>query len=136
VTVEGVVIWSDVRDRCVKLVRDEFHELNREQFGQEPEAADTGAEWLVATYCTSARIRSQVRTLVVEEGREFGLHLTDDLYSRVVEDIWAENWQELMRLDREAELERLTDCYDSESADFVVMYGHRRLGKSELTDPP
>lgn len=53
----------------------------------------------VATYCTPARIRKQVRKMVVEEGREFGLHLNDDLYPRVVEDIWAEDWPELMGLD-------------------------------------
>lgn len=37
--------------------------------------------------------------MVVEEGREFGVHLTDDLYPRVVEDIWAEHWQEIMQMD-------------------------------------
>jgi len=37
--------------------------------------------------------------MVVEEDREFGLHLNDDLYPRVVEDIWAEDWPELMELD-------------------------------------
>jgi len=36
---------------------------------------------------------------VIEEDREFGLHLNDDLYPRVVEDMWAENWPELMRVD-------------------------------------
>jgi len=35
-------------------------------------------------------------------------------------------------VDRDAELDRLTKCYDSETADFVVIYGRRRLGKSEL----
>jgi len=35
-------------------------------------------------------------------------------------------------VDRDDELDRLTDCYDSETADFVVIYGRRRLGKSEL----
>ncbi|WP_435065057.1 ATP-binding protein [Halobaculum sp. EA56] len=35
-------------------------------------------------------------------------------------------------VDRAAELEQLRDCYESESADLVVMYGRRRLGKSEL----
>jgi hypothetical protein len=73
--------------------------LNREQFGQQPEDAESGAEYVVATYCTPARIRKQVRTMVVEEDREFGLHLNEDLYPRVVEDIWAEDWPELMELD-------------------------------------
>jgi len=35
-------------------------------------------------------------------------------------------------VDRDAELDQLTDCYESEDADFVVIYGRRRLGKSEL----
>jgi hypothetical protein len=99
VTVEGVVVRSDEQARRTKLVRPEFKELNREQFGRQPEDAQSGAEYVVACYCTPARIRKQVRTMVVEEGREFGLHLNDDLYPRVVEDMWAENWPELMRLD-------------------------------------
>lgn len=99
VQVEGIVVRSDDCNRRVKLVRERFEELNREQFGAQPEDADSGAEYVVATYCTPARIRKQVRAMVVEEGREFGLHLNDDLYPRVVEDIWAENWPELMELD-------------------------------------
>jgi hypothetical protein len=97
--VEGIVVRSDASARRAKLVREEFQELNREQFGQQPENAESGAEYVVATYCTPGRIRKQVRTMVVEEGREFGLHLNDDLYPRVVEDIWAEDWPELMELD-------------------------------------
>jgi hypothetical protein len=99
VRVEGVVARSPDRSRRVKLVREAFRERNREQFGRRPEEAESGAEYVVATYCTPGRIRKQVRTMVLEEGREFGLHLNDDLYPRVVEDIWAENWRELMDLD-------------------------------------
>ncbi len=99
VLAEGVVIRSDNADRRAKLVREAFRELNREQFGHRPDDAESGAEYVVATYCTPARIRSEIRRMVVEEGREFGLHLNDDLYPRVVEDIWAEHWRELMELD-------------------------------------
>ncbi|MCU4742510.1 ATP-binding protein [Natronoglomus mannanivorans] len=35
-------------------------------------------------------------------------------------------------VDRERELEQLTACYESDRAEFVVLYGRRRLGKSEL----
>lgn len=99
VRVEGVVVRSDESGRRVKLVREAFEELNREQFGRHPEDTESGAAFVVATYCTPARIRKQVRTMVVEEGREFGLHLNEDLYPRVVEDIWAEHWRDLMELD-------------------------------------
>lgn len=63
----------------MKLVREAFRELNREQFGQQPDETDSGATYLVATYCTTARIRKHVRAMVVEDNREFGVHLTDDL---------------------------------------------------------
>lgn len=99
VRVEGVVVRSDEADRRVKVVRERFAALNREQFGQRPAEAETGAEYVLATYCTPARIRTQVRELLIEEDCEFGLHLNEELYPRVVEDIWAENWQELMDLD-------------------------------------
>ncbi len=35
-------------------------------------------------------------------------------------------------VDRNLELDQLTDCYESETAEFIVIYGRRRLGKSEL----
>jgi AAA+ ATPase superfamily predicted ATPase len=35
-------------------------------------------------------------------------------------------------VDRDVELGQLTDCYESARADFIVIYGRRRLGKSEL----
>ena len=35
-------------------------------------------------------------------------------------------------VDRGVELDQLADCYESGTADFVVIYGRRRLGKSEL----
>jgi AAA+ ATPase superfamily predicted ATPase len=35
-------------------------------------------------------------------------------------------------VDRDVERDQLTDFYESETADFVVIYGRRRLGKSEL----
>jgi AAA+ ATPase superfamily predicted ATPase len=39
-------------------------------------------------------------------------------------------------VDRDAELDQLTGCYDSETADLVVIYGRRRLGKIELVRQP
>jgi len=35
-------------------------------------------------------------------------------------------------VDRDVELDQLADCYESETAEFIVIYGRRRLGKSEL----
>jgi len=35
-------------------------------------------------------------------------------------------------VNREREFDQLTACYESETADLIVIYGRRRLGKSEL----
>ena len=35
-------------------------------------------------------------------------------------------------VDRDVEFDQLMDCYESETAGFIVIYGRRRLGKSEL----
>lgn len=37
-------------------------------------------------------------------------------------------------LDRERELSHLSERYQSDGAEFIVLYGRRRVGKSELID--
>ena len=37
-----------------------------------------------------------------------------------------------MFIGRTRELEFLNDCYRSSKAELVVVYGHRRIGKTEL----
>ena len=34
-------------------------------------------------------------------------------------------------VDRDVEFDQLVDCHESETASFIVIYGRRRLGKSE-----
>ncbi len=100
VQAEGVVFRSDTRAARTKKVSERHREINRQVFGGDPDNAETGAEYLAEKYCTPARIRKQIYRLVMEEGREFGLHLNEELYPRVVEDIWQEEWPEIMELDR------------------------------------
>lgn len=101
VRAEGVVIRSDNMSRRFKKVNDEFKEMNKEAFGLRKDEAESGAEWIVAAFCTNARIRKMVRKMIQDEGREFSLQMNDDLYPRVVEDIWKEEWHELKDLDME-----------------------------------
>ena len=132
VRAEGVVIRSDSRDRRVKVVREAFEGLNREQFGRDPDDVETGAERIVAMYCTSARIRKTVRSLVVEEDREFGVHLVENLYPRVVEDIWAEHWEEIMRLDFEFTASTSAERTVRRSFDTTTLTNGRRATNATL----
>lgn len=101
VKAEGVVFRSDTLAARAKKVSERHREVNRRIFGGDPEKAESGAAYLAEKYCTPARIRKQVHRLLEEEDREFGLHLNDDLYPRVVEDIWQEEWPTIMRMNRE-----------------------------------
>jgi hypothetical protein len=96
---EGVVIRNDAADRRTKIVTEEFRELNRQRWGGHREEAESGAEEFVAIFCTNARIRKQVRKMVVKEGYEFSRSIIEDLYPRVVEDIWVEEYEAISRLE-------------------------------------
>jgi hypothetical protein len=96
---EGVVIRNDAANRRTKSVTEDFQELNRQRWGGREDDAETGAEAFVATFCTNARIRKGVRKMVVEEEYDFSRAIIEELYPRIVEDIWAEEWREIMDLD-------------------------------------
>jgi hypothetical protein len=101
-TAEGVVIRKDATHERVKFVTDEFDELNRKRWGEsDPADARTGTEEFVARFCTNARIRSVIRRMLVEEDYEFSRSIINDLYPRVVDDIWEEEWQTIKELDIE-----------------------------------
>lgn len=103
VTAEGVVVRNESRGDRVKLVTEGFTELNRRRWGvPDPEAdTETGTEEFVARFCTNARIRSVIRRMVVDEGYAFSRSIIDDLYLRVVDDIWAEEWRTIKALEIE-----------------------------------
>lgn len=96
---EGVVIRNDGASRRTKLVTEEFHELNRQRWGGRRDDAESGAEAFVAIFCTNARIRKIVRKMVVEEEYDFSRSIIEDLYPRVVADIWAEEYRAISTLD-------------------------------------
>jgi hypothetical protein len=101
-TAEGVVIRKDTTHERVKLVTDAFDELNRKRWGEsDPADTKTGTEEFVARFCTNARIRSVIRRMLVEDEYEFSRAIINDLYPRVVDDIWEEEWQTIKELDIE-----------------------------------
>ncbi|MDY6819789.1 MAG: hypothetical protein SVG88_14105 [Halobacteriales archaeon] len=101
VEAEGIVFRSDELGIRAKKVSERHREINRRIFGGDPAKATSGAEYLAEKFCTPARIRKQIHRLLEEEDKEFGLHLNEELYPRVVEDIWREEWPTIMQLDRE-----------------------------------
>lgn len=95
VQAEGVVIRKRGSNHRVKLVRDEFKEMNKQLWGLSKGEAENGNEMFVAKYCTNARVEKIITKMVVDEGRELSMELLDDLWPRVVDDIWEEHWRDI-----------------------------------------
>lgn len=118
---EGVVVRKDADYRRVKLVTDAFDELNRRRWGQREEQATNGTEQFVARYCTNGRIRKTVQKMLHDDGYEFSREIIEDLYPRVVDDIWAEEWREIKHLDIEFNPSKVRPLVAERSAEVVTM---------------
>lgn len=116
---EGLVFRSETRR--VKLVRDEFRELNKKMFGSDAldplvdvleeseddhvrtarivrSSGDAGAAYVATKFATRARIEKHTRKML-DNGWEFGMQLMAELPERVKEDIWTEEVHEISDLD-------------------------------------
>ena len=118
---EGVIVRKDADHRRVKFVTDAFDELNRQRWGQREEQAADGTERFVARYCTNARIRKTIYKMLNEEGYEFSRAIIEDLYPRVVDDIWVEEWREIKHLDIEFNPSAVRPLVAKRCAEVVTM---------------
>ena len=82
--------------RAVRRLREIDAEAIRTLHGAE---AESGAEEFFAISCTNARIGKQVRKAVIGETPGFSRSIIEDLYPRVVVDVWAEEYEAIARLD-------------------------------------
>lgn len=98
---EGVVVRKPDSKYRAKIVREDFEELNRRAWGWSESEAETGNELFVARYCSQARVEKQINRLVVDEGCELSMELIEELWPRVVEDLWEEEWRSIMNDDIE-----------------------------------
>lgn len=98
VQAEGVVFRKEEEKRRTKYRTEKFQELNKKVWGKNVEEAETGEEKFVAMFVTQSRIRKIIRKMVVEEGYEFSRDIINDLYPRVIQDIWQEEWAEIKDL--------------------------------------
>jgi len=109
---EGVVIRrsSDTdkqgswRGSRAKYLSEEFEEKHKSaKSGAEPMTDD---EELVETYATDGRIRKHINKLTVDEGKDLEMSLMDELPMRIVEDIWQEEHQELVRTNKKIDMKQ------------------------------
>jgi hypothetical protein len=101
VKAEGVVFRKVDSFERAKYVSPKFREMNNKSWGYTEKEAETGEELFVAIFCPPARIRKMVMKLVNEEGYEFSRSIIEEVYPRVFDDIWEEEWREIKELDFE-----------------------------------
>ncbi len=94
---EGIVFKNYKKQLMSKFVREEFKEKNEKVFGKTKKKASDDEEYLVAVYCTNARIDKWIFKLV-DEGNKFDMTLMHKLPTIVYKDIWDENYQEIYNL--------------------------------------
>lgn len=95
---EGIVFKSYKKQIFAKLVAKKFKEKNEEVFGMTKKKARSvnDNELFVATYCTNSRIDKGIFKLI-EEGNSLSLELMHKLPVLILNDIWEENWKEIIK---------------------------------------
>lgn len=96
---EGIVLRNVENGIKAKIHSPEFKEAHRSndgQHGEEHLPGDDTAE-LVNMYATDGRIRKHIKKLTVDEGRDLEMKLMEELPMCVVEDIFEEEYEEIVR---------------------------------------
>lgn len=93
---EGIVIKNYENGIMAKLVTANFKEINAEVFGGTPKFQEDDSGKIIARYCTNARIEKIIFKLV-DEGHKLEMKLMAYLPRLVHDDIWEENWKEIVQ---------------------------------------
>jgi len=117
---EGVVIINTGQEEDgrsgfstrAKTVTEEFEEKHQQSMGSSSKEAIHGHEKIVAGYCTNARIKKTVHKMR-DEGRNLGMEMMENkgdskgLPMRVTEDIFEEEYEEIVRSNHEVDFKEL-----------------------------
>ncbi len=103
---EGIVLKNYSKQIFAKYVSDKFKEVNRNTFGKSKKFAKDDSEYVLATYCTNARIDKIVFKLI-DMGEKLEMTMMHKLPNAVYKDIWEENWQEISNFKRTIDLKKL-----------------------------
>lgn len=93
---EGVIFKNYRLQIYAKLVSDKFREENKMTFGMLKKQAKYEEEIIIAKYCTNARIEKFIIQMM-NDGYELDLKMMAILPRKIYEDIWEENWRDIIR---------------------------------------
>ena len=93
---EGIVFKNYKKQIFGKYVREQFKEENAEAFGGTPKYEETDDGKITARFCTNARIEKFIFKFI-DEGDKLELAMMKRLPNIVSNDIWEENWREIVK---------------------------------------
>jgi len=98
---EGVIVRNKDNGIRAKILTEEFKEKHRadSQKSQHGEKSLPGDDvmTMLNTYVTDARIRKHIKKLTVDEDKDLEMELMEHLPMRVVEDVFEEEYEEIVR---------------------------------------
>lgn len=130
---EGIVLRNSRKQVKAKVLTEEFKEKHRStsdgEHGEE-HLPDYDTQELVNTYATDGRVRKHIKKLTVDEGKDLEMPLMEELPMRVVEDIFEEEYEELVRMNKTIDFKK----FRSIVADKCVAMLKSELRKSSMEE--
>jgi len=127
---EGVIIRNEETKTKAKIVTEEFKEKHRQSGGNHGEESlpDDDTMSFVNIYATDARVRKHIKKLTVDEDKDLEMALMEELPMRVVEDIFEEEMEEIVRTSKSIQFKR----FRSKVADKCVKLLRAEISKNAV----
>lgn len=97
---EGVVIRNTENDMMAKIRTEEFKEKHDTDGSKKKPKTPNDTNDLINEYATDGRIRKHIEKLVVDQGEDLEMELMEQLPMNVVEDIFEEEYEEIVRTNK------------------------------------
>ncbi|MFW6008577.1 MAG: RNA ligase family protein [archaeon] len=97
---EGVIIKNLENNKKTKIKSEEFKEVNRMPTNNKNKGLKNDTIEMVEKYCPDMRIKKHIDKLVNEQEKDLSMELMEDLPMNVVDDIFEEEYKEIVRSDK------------------------------------
>lgn len=125
---EGIVLRNG--SRRAKVLSEEFKEKHSNQTGgKHPDETLDDTVQLVQMYATDGRIKKHINKLVVDQGKELEMSLMEDLPMKVVDDIFEEEYEEMVRSRKTIDFKK----FRSKVADKCVRLLKKRIREEAVS---
>lgn len=128
---EGIVFKNYTKQMMAKYVRQEFKERNEEVFGKTKKKASNDEEWMTAVYCNNHKVE-KIILKQLDLGEKLSMELMHKIPNEVYNDIFAENWQEIIKLDKTINFKRFKGFVSKRCCEVLKQFMMNRILNDDL----